>query len=132
MPGFRSCSATPFGDGVQHVDAAEQCRRAAVRNRCDLPWLTLAAIEGAAEDVGLRAANRLHGTPEIGRGRLVGNVSKLSDDAPVLDPVELLPGELEVEALHVDRPGPITQDVDAPLDVADQLLGARPLRCRLK
>ena len=39
--------------------------------------------------------------------------------------VEALPGELEVVALHVDRPALVAHDVDAPVDAGDQLLGAR-------
>src|SRR5690606_38213008 len=87
--------------GVEDVDAAEQRRRAAVADRRDLPRLALAAVERAAQHVRLRAADGLHGVPEVGGGRLVGDVAELPGQPPVLDPVEPLPGELEVVALHV-------------------------------
>src|SRR5690606_6088646 len=41
------------------------------------------------------------------------------------DPVEPLPGELEVVPLHVDRPAPVADDVDAVLHAGDQALGVR-------
>src|SRR5271156_1011199 len=41
----------------------------------------------------------------------------------MLDGEEPLPGELEVVPLHVDRPALVTHDVDAMVDVSDQLLG---------
>src|SRR5690606_34122021 len=59
--------------GVEDVDAAEQRRRAAVADRRYLPRLALAAVERAAQHVRLRAADGLHGVPEVGGGRLVGD-----------------------------------------------------------
>ncbi len=94
-------------------------------DRGDLPRLALAAVEGAAEHVGLRAADRLHRVPEVRRGRLVGDVPQLAVEAAVPDPEEPLPGELEVVPLHVDRPGLVAEDVDAGLDAGDQVVGRR-------
>ena len=51
---------------------------AAVADRGDLAGLTLPAVERAAEHVGLRAAHGLHGVPEVGGGRLVGDVAQLA------------------------------------------------------
>src|SRR6202007_2811573 len=96
-PVSRSCPPVP---GVEDADAAEQRRRAAVTDRRDLHGLALAAVEGAAEDVGLRAADRLHRVPEVGRNRLVGNVAELAGQPAVGDLVEALAGELEVVPLH--------------------------------
>ncbi len=78
-----------------------------------LAGLGLAAVEGTAEDIGLRTRDGRHGTPEVGGRRLVGDVPQLTRDAPVLDLEEPLTGELEVVALHVDGPGAVPDDVDA-------------------
>jgi hypothetical protein len=62
------------------------CRKSAVAHRGDLPRLALTAVEGAAEHVGLRAADRYHRVPEVRRGRLVGDVPQLAVEAAVPDP----------------------------------------------
>ena len=100
------------------VDVLEQRRRAAVAHRRHLAGLGLAAVEGAAEHVGLRAADDRHRAPEVRRRRLVGDVAQLTGQPAALDPVEPLAGELEVVALHVDRPALVADDVDAALDAA--------------
>ena len=102
-------------DRVEDPDAAEQRRRAAVADRRDLAGLALAAVERAAEHVGLRAADGLHGVPEVGGRGLVGDVAELAGQPAVLDLVEPLAGELEVVPLHVDRPALVADDVDAVL-----------------
>src|SRR6476660_1504060 len=97
-------------------------------DRTGLRGLGLAAVERATEDVRLRAADRLHGPPEVGGGRLVGHVAQLAVELAVGDLVEPLPGELEVVPLHVYRPGLVADDVDPVLDPADQLRGGRAVR----
>src|SRR3954447_437505 len=77
-------------DGVEDVDALEQRRRAAVAHRGGLPGLALAAVHGAAEYVGLRAADHRHRAPEVRRRRLVGDVPQLPGEPAALDPVEPL------------------------------------------
>ena len=66
--------AAPSCTGVEDRDPAEPGGGAAVRHRRDLPGLALAAVERAAEQVGLRAADGVHRPPEVGRGRLVGDI----------------------------------------------------------
>src|SRR5690606_10344721 len=109
-------------NGVENADAAEQRGRAAVAHRGHLPGLALAAVERAAEHVGLGAADRLHRAPEVGRGGLVGDVADLPGEPAVLDEIEALAGELEVVPLHVDRPALVADDVDAALHPGDQLV----------
>src|SRR5919206_1184148 len=118
--------------GVQDVDVLEQGHRAAVADRGDLPGLGLAAVERAAEQVRLRAADDAHRAPEVRRRRLVGHVAQLTGEPAALDAVEALAGELEVVALHVDRPALVADDVDAALDAGDDLLGRRPVGRRLQ
>ena len=101
-----------------------------MRHRRDLAGLRLAAVEGAAEHVRLRAADRLQRAPELGRRRLVRDVAQLADEPAAADLVEALAGELEVVALHVDRPALVADDVDAALDAGDELLGRRAVRRR--
>src|SRR3569833_4222747 len=115
-------------DRVEYVDAAEERGRRAVAHRRDLPRLALAAVESPAEDVRLRAADGLHGVPDVGGHRLVGRVAELAREPSLLDPVEALAGELEVVALHVDRPALVADDVDAAVDTGDQLLGGGAVR----
>src|SRR5215211_7258631 len=93
-----------FSLGIQHIDPAKQRRWTAVRHRCDLSRLPLAAIEGATEDIGVRVANGLHRAPEICCRRLIGNVLQLAGQLAFLDVKKPLPGELEVVTLHIDRP----------------------------
>ena len=93
-------------------------------DRRDLARLGLAAVGGAAELPRLRAADCLHRAPEVGGRGLVGDVADLADQLAVGDLVEALTGELGVEALHVDAPGAVPDDVEPVLDLADQLLGA--------
>src|SRR6266516_6685677 len=102
-PSARSCFA--FLNGVEHPHLAEERGRGTVADRRDLARLALAAVEGAAEYVGLRPADRLHRVPEVRRRRLVGDVPELAVEPAVPDPEEPLAGELEVVPLHVDRPG---------------------------
>src|ERR687893_1163711 len=128
----RARSSTGLLDGVEDVDALEQRHRAAVADRGDLPGLGLAAVEGAAEHVGLRAADHAHRAPEVRRRRLVGHVAQLAGQLPALDPVEALAGELEVVALHVDRPALVADDVDAALDAGDDLRGGGAVLRRLQ
>ena len=60
-------------------------------------------------------------------GRLmVVEYSDLPDDLAGADPEEPLAGELEVVALHVDRPGLVSHDVEAVLHPGDQRLEVRP------
>src|SRR5919202_2451266 len=113
--------------GVQDVDVLEQGHRAAVADRGDLPGLGLAAVERAAEQVRLRSADDAHRAPEVRRRRLVGHVAQLAGQLAALDPVEPLAGELEVVALHVDRPALVPDDEDAAVDAGDDLLGRRPV-----
>ena len=65
----------------------------------DLAGLTLATVEGASQAVGGLPADRLHGTPELGRAGLVGKVFHLPGEPAVLDPEKALAGELEVVTL---------------------------------
>src|SRR5918911_827935 len=118
--------------GVQDVDLLEQGHRAAVADRGDLPGLGLAAVERAAEEVGLRSADDAHRAPEVRRRRLVGHVAHLTGEPAALDAVEALAGELEVVALHVDRPALVADDIDAALDAGDDLLGRRAVGRRLQ
>src|SRR5918997_1280270 len=118
--------------GVQDVHVLEQRHRAAVADRGDLPGLGLAAVEGAAEQVRLRAADDAHRAPEVRRRRLVGHVAQLAGEPAALDPVEALAGELEVVALHVDRPALVADDVDAALDAGDDLRGGGAVLRRLQ
>src|SRR3954468_12053954 len=123
-----AASPSAFLNRVENPYAAEQRGRAAVAHRRDLTRLTLAAVESAAEQIGLRTADRFHRSPEVGRRRLVGDVAKLPDEPAVANLVEPLASELEVVTLHVDRPALVTDDVDAATDAADQLIGGRPVR----
>ena len=109
--------------GVEHVDAAEAGRRAAVAHRRDLPRLGLPAVHRAAEHPRRRAAEAVERAPEVRGGGLVGDVAQLPGEHAVLDPEEALAGELEVVALHVDRPGLVADDVDAALDARDEVVG---------
>ena len=111
--------------GVEDPHVADEGRGAAVAHRRHLAGLALAAVEGPAEQVGGLAAHRLHRAPEVGRGGLVGDVAELAGQPAVLDPEEALAGELEVVALHVDRPALVAHDEDAPVHPGDQLLGGR-------
>src|ERR671916_1417384 len=119
-------------DGVEDVHALEQGHRAAVADRGHLPGLGLAAVERAAEQVRLRAADDAHRAPEVRRRRLVGHVAQLAGEPAALDPVEPLAGELEVVALHVDRPALVADDVDAALHAGDDVGGGGAVGCRLK
>src|ERR1700722_6271540 len=101
-------------------------------DRRDLPGLALAAVERAAQNVGLRAPDGGHRAPEVSRGGLVGSVADLAGDLAVLDPEEPLAGELEVVALHVDRPRLVADDIQAVVDPGDQRLGRRSVGYRLK
>ena len=103
------------------LTASEQRRRATVADRGHLTRLTLAAVHRASEHPGLRSADRFQRAPEVRRRRLVGDVPQLPGELPVPDQEEPLTGELEVVALHVDRPAVVADDVDAALDPADQL-----------
>src|SRR5205823_3509077 len=105
-PPARSC--TLLGR-VEYPHAAHQGGRAAVADRGDLTGLALAAVEGAAEHVGLRPPDGFHRAPEVRGGGLVRDVAQLAVEAPVPDPEETLPGELEVVPLHVDRPALVAQ-----------------------
>src|SRR3954463_11971784 len=113
-------AAAGLARGVEDVHGAEERGRAAVGHGGDLARLGLAAVEGAAQDVGLRPADLLHGPPEVGGRGLVGEVLDLAGETAVLDEEGPLTGELEVVALHVDRPGPVADHVEAALDPADQ------------
>src|SRR5918998_2776591 len=119
-------------DGVEDIHALEQGHRAAVAGRGDLSGLGLAAVERAAEQVRLRAADDAHRAPEVRRRRLVGHVAQLAGEPAALDPVEALTGELEVVALHVDRPALVADDVDAALDAGDDVGGGGAVGCRLQ
>jgi hypothetical protein len=103
-----------------------------VADRRDLAWLPLAAVERAAEHVGLRPADRLHRVPELRRRRLVGGVPQLAVEPAVPDPEEPLAGELEVVPLHVDRPGLVADDVDAVVHPGDELAGVRAVGGRFQ
>src|SRR4051794_1011242 len=128
----RARSSPTLLHGVEDVHLVEPGRRTAVAHRRDLAGLALPAVEGPAEDVGLRAADHRHGAPEVGRRRLVGDVAQLPGEPAALDPVEPLAGELEVVALHVDRPALVADDEDAAIDPGDDLLGGGAARCRLQ
>ena len=117
---------------VEDPDVSEQGARAPVADRRDLPGLSLAAVEGPTEHPRLRAADGLHGAPEVGGGRLVGDVAELASDRAVADLEEPLTGELEVVALHVDAPRPVADDVDAAVDASTRSSVDRGLRARLK
>src|SRR5581483_2215061 len=80
-------------DGVEDADAAEPRAGAAVAHRRDLSGLTLAAVERATEDIGLRAADGVHRAPEVRRRRLVRDVAQHPVEAAVADPEEALAGE---------------------------------------
>ena len=121
-----------LGGAAHRPPSCTVLRMLTPRNSADgQPWLTgatwpglgLAAVERAAEHVGLRPADGRHRAPEVRRRRLVGHVAQLAGEPPVLDPVEPLAGELEVVALHVDRPALVADDVDAALDAGDEVLG---------
>src|SRR3712207_613736 len=118
--------------GVQDGHVLEQRHGAAVADRGDLPGMGLAAVEGAAEQVGLRAPDDPHRAPEVRRRRLVGHVAQLTGELPALDPVEALAGELEVVALHVDRPALVADHVDAALDPGDDVGGRGTVGGRLQ
>src|SRR3954466_15875564 len=113
---------------VEDADAAEQRCRAAVADRRRLAGLALAAVHRAAEDVGLRTTDGVHRSPEVSGRRRVGDVAELPAEPAVDDPVEALPRELEVVALHVDGPRLVADDVDTALDAADQLVGRGAVR----
>src|SRR6202020_3229293 len=95
---------------------AHEDGRAAVRDRRHLSRLALAAVERAAEHPGGCATHGLHGAPEVGRGGLIRDILHLAGQLPALNPVEALTGELEVVALHVDRPALVAHDEHAPVD----------------
>src|SRR5215472_6626582 len=124
VPRYAAASCTLLRR-VENADPAEHRRGAPVAYRRGLAGLALAAVERAAKDVCLRAADRLHGVPELGGGRLVGDVAQLAVQPPIGDLVEALAGELEVVPLHVDRPALVAGDEDPVLDTRDQLLGGR-------
>src|SRR5271156_5227961 len=120
-------TASPPGlsAGVEQPHAAHENRWAAVRHRRHLTRLALATVEGATEHPGGLATHGLHGAPEVGRRGLIRHVLHLPGQLPALNAVEALPGELEVVALHVDRPALGAHDVDATVDAGDEVLGAR-------
>ena len=96
-----------------------------MRDRGDLPRLPLAAVERATQDIGVRVSNSLHRSPEIGCRCLIGDILQLPCQPALVDLVELLSSELEVVALHIYRPGLVADDVDAVVDIGDQLAGTR-------
>src|SRR3954451_22074177 len=108
--------------GVQDPYVAEQCRRTAVTDGGHLSGLRLAAVERPAEHPGAGPADRLHGPPELRRRRLVRRVADLAGERAVPDREEPLAGELEVEALHVDRPRLVADDVQPAFDPPDQVV----------
>src|SRR5690606_37081132 len=124
--------STPLLPRVEHVHAAEPGGRAPVAHRGHLPRLGLAAVHRPVQLPGRRPAHGVHRPPEVGGGGLVGHVAQLPGEPAALDAVEALAGELEVVALHVDRPGLVADDVDAAVDARDQLVdGGVPLGVRL-
>src|SRR5690349_6309671 len=94
----------------------------------DLTRLRLAAVEGTAEHVGRRSPYRTHRTPGFRRRRLVGHVLEHPRQLPVADAIEPLPSELVVVPLHVDRPGLVTDDVNAVVDTSDKAVEIRSVR----
>src|SRR5690606_13353543 len=115
-------------NGVEDPDVPEQRRRAAVAHRRDLPLLALAAVERAAQHIGLGPADRLHRLPEVGRGGLVGEVADLPGQLAVGDPVGALTSKLKIVTLHVDRPALVADDEQPPLHARDQRVGVRAAR----
>src|SRR5215208_5253842 len=100
-------------------------------NRRGLAGLALAAVECTAQHIRRIVAHCLQRAPEVGGCRLIGNVLDLSGKLAALDPEKPLAGELEVVALHVDRPGFVPDDVDTPVYRGDQLLNRWTARPRL-
>src|SRR3954452_1698524 len=120
-----SCRA--FLNCVENSHTAEERARAAVADRGGLTRFPLAAVERAAQHVGLWSSDRFHRPPEVRRRRLVGDITNHAVELAAADAVEPLAGELEVVALHVDGPRLVADDVDAVVDPGNQLLGRRPV-----
>ena len=117
-------SSAAFRPSVEYVDAAEQRRRAAVADGGDLAGLRLAAVEGAAELPGGRPPTASIEPQKSVVVAWYATSRSCPSSRPSADAVEPLTGELEVVALHVDRPGLVADDVDAVLDTGDQVVGA--------
>ena len=94
-------------------------------DRGHLTGLGLAAVERTAEPPRRRTADGLHRVPEVGGGGLVGHIADLAVEFAAADAEEALAGELEVVALHVDRPALVPDDVDAVVHPGDQVGGAQ-------
>ena len=95
--------------------------RTSRNNAVGQPWLTDATWPGwALPQLKAPPSTQVPGpptasmrAPELRRRRLVRRVADLAGQLAVPDRVEALPGELEVEALHVDRPRLVADDVQA-------------------
>src|SRR6185369_13257027 len=76
----------------------------------------------AVEHPGLRAADRVERAPEDGRDAGVRRISQHSSALALLDlPCKLRP-ELEVQPFVVDRPGLVRLQVDAVVDVGEEVV----------
>src|SRR5690606_18228983 len=109
-------SASDAPSGIDHGDVAMAGRRTCVADRVRLRRLALAIAERAAAAIGTRAADEVHGVPELGCADLVCDVLQHAADTTIADLIERLAAELRVVSLLVDREAAVAVDQDAVLD----------------
>src|SRR5436853_1636363 len=103
------------------ADAAEASRNRRMTGMADLLRLTLAAVRRSPERPLVAPAEHVHRAPEPRADPGVGRVLQEPRLLAALDlPADLAP-ELEVEALVVDRPGPVGVHVDPVVGRRDHL-----------
>ncbi len=108
------------------------CRDGAVRNGRALFGLALATIGSAPEKIGALVADAVHRVPELHRAALVRHVAKHRPELAVPDLVKHLAAELKIVTLLVDAPAAVADDVDAPLDIGEQIVERTRFRVRLE
>src|SRR5688500_18437054 len=82
----------------------------------------LAIVEGAAQRIGGWSAQAVAGIPEIGRARLISNVSQHAGDFALFDFPEGLAAELEIVTLLVDRKTAVAVDENAIVHLGDEFI----------
>src|SRR5215211_3705029 len=83
--GWRGSARSCLPTGVDDVDVAEACDRAAVTHRVHLHRLTLCVAERTAELIALWTTNQVEARPELGRLHLIGDVLQHTNDLAALD-----------------------------------------------
>jgi len=93
-----------------------------MRYGADLNRLTFTVKKRAAQPVVAFVANGGAGIPELLRIGLVSDIFQHAGDLPILYLVEQLTAELEIIPLLIDRIRAVADDIDAFLDIFDQVV----------